>query len=338
MFLVDRHQGVTEKPRFLDYALFVSWFPYSVAGPITRWKDVIPQFPKQQPRLQDENLTRGTTLFVLGLAKKVIISSAFAPWADTGFEHPGGLGLLGAWMATASFALQLYFDFSGYTDMARGAALLLNVELPENFANPFRALSITEYWQRWHISLTNFITNYIYTPILRARRPTFRRAMFATIVTMTIAGIWHGAAWGYALFGLWHGVGLAIHKAWLKRKTSMPDACAWCLTAAFVLVGFAFFRAQSPGDAWAVIRSMFAPAYLVGPTFAAMASDRQPARLLAVLIGVGLLFYPATASRLAARLPKRPKLRLAAALAICLFVCLLYMNSRPTTEFIYRQF
>jgi alginate O-acetyltransferase complex protein AlgI len=336
MFLVDRHQGVAPRPEFRDYALFVSWFPYIVAGPITRWKDVIPQFPTEKARLQDENLARGTALFVLGLAKKVILSSAYAHWADAGFERPAGLGLMGAWLATAGFALQLYFDFSGYTDMARGAALLLNVKLPENFNNPFRSLSIAEFWQRWHMSLTNFIMNYIYTPILRAKRPTFRRAVFATVVTMTIAGLWHGAAWGYALFGLWHGVGLATNLAWRKYKKTMPDALAWCVTAAFVLVGFAFFRAHTPGDAWTVIRSMFVPAHVGGPTFVEMMADRQPTRLLSILTGVCLFFYPATASQLATRAELRPGL--AVALAVCLFICLISMNSQPTTEFIYRQF
>jgi D-alanyl-lipoteichoic acid acyltransferase DltB (MBOAT superfamily) len=333
---VDRHQGVTPRVRLLDYALFVSWFPYIVAGPITRWTDVIPQFPAGNVRLSDENLARGTMLFVFGLSKKVILASAFANWADLGFQHPSGLGLMGAWLATAGFALQLYFDFSGYTDMARGAALLLNVRLPENFDNPFRSLSITEFWQRWHMTLTNFIMSYIYTPILRARRPTFRRALFATLITMTIAGIWHGAAWGYALFGLWHGVGLAMNMAWRKYKKNMPDRIAWCVTAAFVLVGFAFFRAPTLGGAWTVIRSMLIPAHLGGPTFMEMVADRQPTRLLSILAGIGLLFYPATAAQIATQARLQP--RLAAALAVCLFICLISMNSKPITGFIYRQF
>ncbi|HTA31597.1 MAG TPA: MBOAT family O-acyltransferase [Candidatus Cybelea sp.] len=336
MFLVDRRQGVTPQPPFLDYALFVSWFPYIVAGPITRWRDVIPQFPAAEVRIEDENLARGTILFVLGLSKKVILSSAFANWADSGFGHPTGLGLMGAWVATLGFALQLYFDFSGYTDMARGAALLLNVRLPENFDNPFRSFSITEFWQRWHMTLTNFIMSYIYTPILRARRPTFQRALFATIITMTIAGIWHGAAWGYALFGLWHGVGLATNMAWRKYKKTMPDALAWCVTAAFVLVGFAFFRAPTPGDAFTVIRSMLIPVHLGGPTFVEMMADQQPTRLLSILAGICILFYPATASQIATQTRLRP--RLAAALAFCLFLCLISMNSKPITGFIYRQF
>jgi len=336
MFLVDRHQGLVPQARFLDYTLFVSWFPYIVAGPITRWKDVIPQLHTEKMRLCDQNLARGTILFILGLAKKVILSSAFSHWADAGFEHPAGLGLMGAWLATSGFALQIYFDFSGYTDMARGAALLMNVKLPENFNDPFRSLSIIEFWQRWHISLTNFITNYIYTPILRARRPTFRRAIFATIVTMTIAGIWHGASWGFALFGLWHGVGLAVNNMWRRYKKTVPAALAWCATAAFLLVGFALFRAHTLADAWIVIRSMFAPAHLGGPTFVEMMADREPTRLVSVLAGISLLFYPSTASQVS--MQARLRLRLAAALAVCLFVCLIWMNSKPATGFIYRQF
>jgi alginate O-acetyltransferase complex protein AlgI len=336
MFLVDRHQGVAPRPRFLDYALFVSWFPYIVAGPITRWRDVIPQFPVGKASLHDDNLARGTILFILGLVKKVILSSSFSNWADIGFEHPNGVGLMGAWLATSAFGLQLYFDFSGYTDMARGVALIFNVNLPENFNNPFWSRSIAEYWQRWHMSLTAFITNYIYTPILRAKRPTFRRAIYATVVTMTIAGIWHGAAWVYALFGLSHGIGLAVNTAWRKYKRTMPEALAFCTTAAFVLVGFAFFRARTVGDAWTLIHSMFLPAHLAGPTLTAMTADREPARLFSSVVGVVLLFWPATASQFANQINLRP--RLAFALALCLFLCLMSMNSTPVTGFIYRQF
>ncbi|MEP6716896.1 MAG: MBOAT family O-acyltransferase, partial [Terriglobia bacterium] len=336
IMLVDRHQGIVPKPRFIDYALFVSWFPYIVAGPITRWKEVVPQFPEKRARLRDENLARGTALFIFGLSKKVILATAFGHLADTGFANPAALGFLGAWLATAGFALELYFDFSGYTDMARGASLLFNIALPENFDNPFRSLSITEFWQRWHITLTRFITNYMYTPILRARRPTFTRALWATIAAMTIAGIWHGAAWGYAIFGLWHGVGLAANTAWRKYGRPMPGALAWCLTAAFVLVGFAFFRAHTIADALTVVRSMFIPARLSGETFVRMTTHLEPTRILFELTGFLLLFYPATASTVALENPLR--LRMAGALAVCLFVCLLSMNSVATTGFIYRQF
>jgi D-alanyl-lipoteichoic acid acyltransferase DltB (MBOAT superfamily) len=336
MFLVDRHQGMVPRPRFLDYVFFVSWFPYIVAGPITRWKDVIAEVPEAKVRLRDDNLAQGTALFLFGLTKKVILSGAFAPLVETGFENPAGLGLFGAWMATACFGLQLYFDFSGYTDMARGVGLLMNVNLPQNFNDPFRALSITDFWQRWHISLTNFITTYLYTPILRARRPTFRRATWATVVTMTIAGVWHGAGWGLAIMGLWHGMGLAVHKAWVRSKRSLPDGAAWCVTAAFVLIGFAFFRGRTVGDALTIVRLMFVPAHLGGASFAKMISAIDSTRLLTMLAGIGLLFYPASAWQIAAEANQRP--RLATALAVCLFVCLLFMNSQPQEGFIYRQF
>jgi alginate O-acetyltransferase complex protein AlgI len=336
MFLVDRREGLATRPALLDYALFVSWFPYIVAGPITRWRDVVPQLPKGKTGLHAENISRGLSLFVMGLGKKVLLSSAFAKLADAGFAHPRDLGLFGAWLAPAAFALQLYYDFSGYTDMGRGAALMLNVTLPENFNNPFRALSVTEFWQRWHITLTNFITNYIYTPILRARRPTFRRSIVATVAAMTLAGIWHGAGWGFALFGLWHGIGLAANAACRRYKRQMPVAIAWCLTCAFLLVGFAFFRAHTPGDAWIVIRSMFVPGRLSGPAFLAMIADRAPGHLIAMAAAIALLFLPDTSSQVAAQSALRP--RLAVALAACLFLCLIEMNSQPTVGFIYRQF
>jgi alginate O-acetyltransferase complex protein AlgI len=337
MFLVDRHQGVVPRQRFIDYVLFVSWFPYIVAGPITRWKDVIPQFQTRKMGIEGENLARGTALFVLGLAKKVVISSAFAPWADDGFLHPTGLGLMGSWLAAVSYAMELYFDFSGYTDMARGAALIFSVALPENFRDPFRSLSIIEYWQRWHISLTNFITNYIYTPILRRGRPTFRKAMMATMVTMTIAGVWHGAAWSYVLWGVWHGVGLVGNHIWRKyAKVSLHPLLSWCLTAAFVLVAFVLFRAPTVAGAGAILRSMFMPAQIGGATLREMMADSQMTRVIAMLGGIALLFYPATASQVAEQTELRP--RFAFALAACTFLCIIIMQSKPTLGFIYRQF
>jgi alginate O-acetyltransferase complex protein AlgI len=156
-----------------------------------------------------------------------------------------------------SYTFQMYFDFSGYSDMALGIGLMLGLSLPENFNSPFKALSIIDFWKRWHISLTNFITTYLYTPIARSMHPlTFGKAMLATILAMTIAGIWHGAAWTFLVWGLMHGLALVVNHLWRKTKLKLPWPLAWSLTFLFLIAAFVAFRADGWPQAYAVLSSM----------------------------------------------------------------------------------
>jgi D-alanyl-lipoteichoic acid acyltransferase DltB (MBOAT superfamily) len=338
IFLVDRHQGVTERQRFADYVLFVCWFPYILAGPITRWKEVMPQMHAAGRRgLDAEAISRGLTLFVLGLAKKVLIADSFEKTVASVYSRPAEAGFLGAWIGVIAFALQLYYDFSGYTDMARGIAQGLNITLPENFRDPFRALSIIEFWQRWHITLTNFITNYIYSPMIRAwGRPTFRKAMWATFLAMTIAGLWHGASWCFVVFGVWHGLGFVVNHLWRKSKRRLPEGICWAVNTAFVLIGFVFFRSATLADAMRLLGVMLRPAGLTVAGLRSALAVATVAEWAAFVIAIGLVCAPVRAAGAAESGSLRP--RFAAALAVVFFLTLVVMNSKATVTFIYRQF
>ena len=248
-FLVDLAQGQAELQGPLSYTLFVTFFPHLIAGPILHHREMMPQFSPTSPagipapfRLRREDLTLGLSWFILGLAKKVLIADQIAPAADVAFVHAGHQSAAAAWTGLVTYSMQLYFDFSGYSDMALGLARMLSIRFPFNFDSPYQATSITEYWQRWHITLTRYITLYLYNPLLlriqRHRARTGRRIsrkalrspsgfvhMIAapTLLTMLLTGLWHGAGLQFLLFGLIHGVYLTANQAWRHfRATSTP--------------------------------------------------------------------------------------------------------------------
>ena len=247
---------------FVDYALFVSFFPHLLAGPILYHKPMMKQFADTGLKVpRAESFARGIALFTLGLGKKVLIADAcIAPVAaGYGAADAGTLTFWGGWALALSYALQLYFDFSGYSDMAVGAAKMLNIDIPVNFRAPFRATSLSDFWSRWHISLTQTIMAYIYTPLVRLQRAgrSLAGAAGATVLTMLLIGIWHGAGWTYVLFGLLHGVALSVNQAWKQWHLPMPRPLARCLTMGFVIASCVLFRADSVTQALAVYRAMF---------------------------------------------------------------------------------
>jgi alginate O-acetyltransferase complex protein AlgI len=219
----------------------------------------MPQFADSaKKRIDVENFSKGLFVFSIGLAKKVLLADQFAIWADRGFDSGVTLSLVPAWLASLSYLFQLYFDFSGYTDMAIGSAKLFNLDLPINFRSPYLSRSVIEFWQRWHISLSRFITSYLYTPILKGfRRITFMNAMAATFIAMTIAGIWHGANWTFFLFGAYYGAALVINHSFRKLKIKLPAAVAWALTFLAINVGEVVFRAKDLGNARDILSAMF---------------------------------------------------------------------------------
>jgi alginate O-acetyltransferase complex protein AlgI len=209
----------------------------------------------------------GLFIFAIGLFKKVVIADTFAQWASAGFANSASLNMLEAWATSLSYTFQLYFDFSGYTDMAIGIALLFNIKLPQNFNSPYRALNVIDFWSRWHMTLTRFLTTYIYEPIVRSfGKFSFHRAMFATIMTMFIAGLWHGAAWTFVIFGLLHGLAIVTNHYWKKTKIKLPVFLAWFLTFNFLNLTFVIFRAQTWTDATNIFKSMLGLNGVVLPT------------------------------------------------------------------------
>ena len=241
-FLVDAYEGLVEEKSLVDYGLFVSFFPQLIAGPIVHHSEMMPQF-KKQLTFDASRCVQGLVLFTIGFSKKILLADTFGVWVRTVFDA-GHRSFFEVWAGSYCYAFQLYFDFSGYVDMAMGAALILGIRLPINFRSPYRALTVIEFWQRWHITLTNFITTYLYTPILRSfAKVTFKKAMFATVLSMTIAGLWHGASWIFVLFGLIQGVGLAVNNYRQKKKCKkLPVFFAWLFNFHFIVATLVVFR------------------------------------------------------------------------------------------------
>ena len=257
-YLVDAREGLVPRQRFQNFALFVLFFPHLIIGPILHHKDMMPQFESLRTKVFSlTNVAAGMLRFAIGFAKKALIADPLSVYARLAFDDAQHLGAIEAWQAMLAFTFQLYFDFSGYVDMALGSALMLNIRMPENFCSPLRARSIIEFWSRWHMTLTNFLTTYIYTPLLYALgRPTLARSLVAVFVTFFISGIWHGAAWTFILFGAAHGTALAINHAWRRARLPMPAALGWLLTFVFVGCTFVLFRAKTVHDAVKVFAGM----------------------------------------------------------------------------------
>ncbi len=260
-YLVDTYRGHTKDYNFLDYSLFVTFFPQLIAGPIVHHKEMMPQFAdKLSKSINYDNLAKGIFIFSIGLFKKVVLADQFAQWATAGFDHAEQLDAVEGWITSLSYTLQLYFDFSGYTDMAIGAALLFNIKLPINFNSPYKAYNIQDFWRRWHITLSRFLRDYIYIPLGGNRG---HEALVCTnlLITFLIGGLWHGVGWLFLLWGALHGVALIIHRLWAKLATklqiSMPRWLAWLITFNFINLTWIFFRATSWESANKVINAMF---------------------------------------------------------------------------------
>ena len=255
-FLVDSSKGKATEYSFLNYILFVTFFPHLIAGPIIHHKEMMPQFDRLRNKLLDwGNLSHGAYQFSIGLAKKVIVADTFAVWANSGFASPGALNLVEAWAASLSFALQLYFDFSGYTDMALGLARMFNIRLPRNFNSPYKALSVQDFWKRWHMTLSRFLRDYVYIPLGGSRKGKLRTYL-NVLLTFVIGGFWHGAGWTFVLWGFLHGLGNIFNRLWGSTHFRLGRMLAWVTTFGFVNVCWVFFRAKSLPDAVAVLRAM----------------------------------------------------------------------------------
>ncbi|MGE4109612.1 MAG: MBOAT family protein [Burkholderiales bacterium] len=268
-FLVDSHQGKAREYNLVHYGLFVTYFPHLIAGPILHHGEMMPQFARKEIyRPQYDLIAAGLTLFVIGLAKKVLIADGVSPYVAPVFDAPGAgitLTMFEAWCGALAYTFQLYFDFSGYSDMAIGLSLLFGVRLPVNFHSPYKAASIVDFWRRWHMTLSRFLRDYLYVPLGGNRRGA-RRRYFSLLLTMLLGGLWHGAGWTFVLWGALHGVYLVINHAWrgLKRKlghdrrqsTVAGHALACLLTFAAVVAGWVVFRAPDITTAGAILKAM----------------------------------------------------------------------------------
>ncbi len=265
-FIVDCWQGKVSERRFIHYLLFVTYFPHLISGPVLHHAQMMPQFRRPETyRLNLPLVYLGTSIFGIGLAKKVLLADSLADFANSffGLAHSGeAVSFVDGWMGALAYTLQLYFDFSGYTDMAIGLSLLFGVTLPINFDSPYKATSIIDFWRRWHITLSNFLRDYVYIPLGGNRHGSWRRHV-NLMTTMLLGGLWHGANWTFVLWGAMHGGLLVINHLW--RALIGPDRfrgrlarlTGWLLTFIAVVLAWVLFRADSATTAAAIYRGMF---------------------------------------------------------------------------------
>ncbi|HIP41536.1 MAG TPA: MBOAT family protein [Campylobacterales bacterium] len=262
-YLVDSYRGETKEYSFLNYANFVTFFPQLIAGPIVHHSEMMPQFASSSNKLKYyPHIAMGLFIFSIGLFKKIIIADTFAVWATAGFDHAPQLHMVEAWVTSLSYTFQLYFDFSGYTDMAIGAALLFNIKLPLNFNSPYKASSIQDFWRRWHMTLSRFLKEYIYIPLGGNKKGEIR-TYIALMATFLIGGIWHGAGWTFLFWGFLHGMAIVIHRAWSKVGFRLHTVLAWFITFNFINITWVFFRAKEWDDAMKVLSGMFSGALVL---------------------------------------------------------------------------
>ncbi len=256
-YLVDSYRRETSEYDFLNYAVFVTFFPQLIAGPIVHHKEVMPQFSNVRTKIINyRNISLGLFIFSIGLFKKVVIADSFSIWANFGFNSVNVLNIFEAWTTSLSYTFQLYFDFSGYTDMAIGLALLFNIKLPINFNSPYKATSIQDFWRRWHITLSRFLRDYIYIPLGGNRKGSFRTSA-NLMTTFILGGIWHGAGWTFVFWGVLHGAALVVHRLWGKLGIRLWAWLSWLITFNFINITWVFFRAEEWNDAIKIIKSMF---------------------------------------------------------------------------------
>ena len=221
-YLVGAYQGEDGHGDFLSYSLFITFFPHLIAGPIVRYYEIYPQLNRRTRfRLGADNLSAGLMIFAIGLFKKVMLADTFRVFVGPIFDHMPAVSFFDAWGAALAFALQIYFDFSGYSDMAIGLARMFNVKFPENFDSPYQSRDIIQFWRRWHITLSYFLRDYLYIPLGGNRRGELRRHI-NLMITMVLGGLWHGANWTFLLWGAAHGVMLSINHLWESAKWRMP--------------------------------------------------------------------------------------------------------------------
>ena len=256
-YLIDRYKDSIKEYDFLNYALFVTFFPQLIAGPIVHHKEMMPQFANIKNKVKNyNNIAKGLFVFSIGLFKKVVIADTFALWATQGFDIATTLNLFEAWSTSLSYTFELYFDFSGYTDMAIGTALLFNIKLPINFNSPYKALNISDFWRRWHITLSRFLKDYVYIP-LGGNRKGELKTYINLLTTFILGGIWHGAGWTFVFWGFLHGIALVIQRYWNKFGFKIWKWLSWFITFNFINIAWVFFRAKEWDDAIKVLSGMF---------------------------------------------------------------------------------
>jgi D-alanyl-lipoteichoic acid acyltransferase DltB (MBOAT superfamily) len=263
-YLVDTYQGKVRESRFLHYLLFITYFPHLIAGPVLHHSEMMPQFGNAGSyRFSTRNFAVGLSFFAIGLAKKVLIADNLAPHASFFFDQSDVFSLIVAWGGVFAYAFQLYFDFSGYSDMAIGISLLFGIRLPLNFDSPYKSVNIVEFWRRWHMTLSRFLRDYLYVPLGGNRKGPVRRYI-NLLLTMVLGGMWHGAGLNFIIWGTLHGIYLIINHGWaalaerlhFRRRSGIWTMFSMALTFTSVCIAWVFFRTADTGKAIIILQGM----------------------------------------------------------------------------------
>ena len=277
-YLVDTYRGSCEEHDFLSYCLFVTFFPQLIAGPIVHHKEMMPQFSQTKKRgFNGNNFAVGILIFSIGLFKKVVLADSLSQYADPVFNASltENIEFLPAWLASFAYTFQLYFDFSGYCDMAIGAALLFNIHLPDNFNSPYKALNIQDFWRRWHMTLSRWFRDYVYIN-LGGNRISELITLRNVFLTALVSGLWHGAGWTFVLWGAAHGSAMVVHRLYsISSPWKLPRWLAWALTFLFVNFAWVLFRAESVTSAMNIYQGMFDVSSIGFPYFVEFYQDAQ---------------------------------------------------------------
>lgn len=309
-YLVDIHQGKTKPGDVLEYLFFIAFFPQLIAGPIVHHKDMIPQLSRPRfAQFRAEDIAGGIVLFSIGLAKKVLIADTLGHGADEMFLAQSlgvDLSLTEAWLGMLCYTFQIYFDFSGYADMALGLGLLFGLKLPVNFNSPYKSTDIIEFWRRWHITLSTFLRDYLYLPLGGNRQGNLRRYRNLWIV-MLLGGLWHGAGWQFVIWGGLHGAYLTVAHAWrANQMPKLPVGFSFGLTFIAVLMAWVFFRAENFAQAQAVLSALFG-ATDVHSLSVVVFADLNPL-LVSLALAALIAFFAPNSSEITRKLTTQPTL------------------------------
>jgi alginate O-acetyltransferase complex protein AlgI len=328
-YLVDtaRRPPAPGAPRepFLNYSLFVMLFPHLIAGPIVRHSEVSRQISQLGRSGVGELQSFGFMIFAVGLAKKVLIADPLGPVVARCFDNPAALDLLSAWTGLFAYTFQLYFDFSGYSDMAVGLAALFGIVFPVNFDRPYLSSDIREFWRRWHITLSNFLRDYLYIP-LGGNRGRVWDICGRIVVTMLLGGLWHGAGWTFVLWGAYHGLLLAMHRLWSHYGMKLHRVPAWTITCLAVVLGWVLFRSKNLDDAASYFMALAGRGNVASASIAL--GDLPKAFWIAPLL---ILFWNE-------RLPSRGRSAIAGAIGTGALIWLCLTSGGEISEFLYFQF
>ena len=326
-YIVDSYRRAIRPTRnFFEFAAYVSLFSQLIAGPIVRFRQIEEDLAKIGTHDRRRWLWRGLSFFAVGLIEKVIVADTLAAFVDPALSNYASLSTIGAWFAMLGYSFQIYFDFSGYSSMAVGLGYLFGLRIPQNFNSPYKALDPSDFWRRWHISLSSCLRDYVYIPLGGNRRGE-ARAYYNLTATMLIGGLWHGASWTFVVWGAYHGLLLAVHRRFAREWDSLPSALKQPLMFLLVLVGWVFFRSTDFTMAISILRTMFVP------TLGTLAP--QPYLVLFALLGAGW-WSMVGPNVFEMRHSSTPRQRAIATVAFA--VCLALIMGTRNSPFLYFQF